>query len=89
MIKIIRATLVRDATLTLEFSDSTVGEYDLSPLLLRDTELTRPLTDPEYFKRFFLDLGALCWPNGLEFSPEAIHQRLKEAGGLRPGSRVA
>ena len=89
MIEIIRASLVRDVTLKLEFSDSTVGEYDLSPLLLRDTELTRPLMDPEYFGRFFLDLGALCWPNGLELSPDAIHRRLKEAGALHPGSRVA
>ena len=89
MTKIVRVTHVRDRVLRLEFSDSTVGEYDLSPVLQRQTELTLPLADPEYFKRVFLDLGALCWPNGLELSPEAIHRRLKESGALHPKSQVA
>jgi hypothetical protein len=73
----------------LEFSDGSVGAYDVSPLVERDAELTRPLADPEYFRRFFLDFGALCWPNGLELSPRAIHRRLDESGALRRGPRVA
>lgn len=59
------------------------------PLLARNTELTRPLMNPDYFKRFFLDLGALCWPNGFELSPEAIHQRLDQIGALHRTARVA
>jgi len=89
MIKILRATHLRDLIIELEFSDGSVGPYDVSPLLERDTELTRPLGDPDYFRRFFIDFGALCWPNGLELSPAAIRQRLEESGNLRRGSRVA
>jgi hypothetical protein len=89
MIKILRATHLRDSVIELEFSDATVGAYDVSPLLERQTELTRPLADPDYFRRFFIDFGALCWPNGLELSPAAIHRRLEESGALRRGSPVA
>lgn len=89
MIKILRSTHLRDSVIELEFSDGAVGAYDVSPLLKWDTELTRSLADPDYFRRFFIDFGALCWPNGLELSPEAIHRRLNEAGALRRGTRVA
>jgi hypothetical protein len=89
MTKIIRATHRRERILEIEFSDGSVGDYDLAPVLAKDTELTRPLLDPDYFDRFFLDLGALCWPNGLELSPEAIHLRLEQSGALRRASRVA
>jgi Protein of unknown function (DUF2442) len=89
MTKIVRATYRNNFVIELEFSDAAVGDYDLAPLLARNTELTRPLMDPDYFKRFFLDLGALCWPNGFELSPEAIHQRLNQIGALHRASRVA
>lgn len=82
MIKITRAKWVCDRVLELEFSDGTAGEYDLAPVLARDTSLTRPLRNETEFRRFFLDLGALCWPNGLELSPSAIHERLRTAGKL-------
>jgi len=44
--------------------------------------LTLPLQDPEYFKAYFIELGAVCWKNGLEFSPAALHQELQSAGKL-------
>ncbi len=89
MTKIVHETHRHDHVLEIEFSDGSVGDYDLAPLLAKDTELTRPLLDPVYFKKCFLDLGALCWPNGLELSPRAIHQRLEKSGALRRASRVA
>ncbi len=89
MIKILRAKHLRDLSIELEFSDGTVGAYDASPLLTRDTELTRSPADPAYFGRFFIDFGALCWPHGLELSPEAIHRRLQQSGALHRSSRVA
>ena len=89
MTKILRATHIRDHVLELEFSDKTIGEYDFDPVLAKDTSLTRPLGDPAYFLRFFLELGALCWPNGLEFSAEALRRELERAGRLRSVAHVA
>jgi hypothetical protein len=66
MIKIIRAKHIRQKILRLYFSDNSWGDYDLQPLIDRQTELVLPLNDSAYFHQFFLELGALCWPNGLE-----------------------
>lgn len=82
MIKITGATRVRDKVVNLEFSDGTQGSFDFSELLSKQTPLTIPLQAEEEFQRFFLELGALCWPNGLEFSAGSLHQRLDRAGAL-------
>ncbi len=87
MIKITKATHLDDFVIELEFSDGTRGEYDLRDTLQRPSPLTESLRDVQEFKKFFLDLGALCWPNGLELSPSAIHQKLEKAGKLQ--QRVA
>lgn len=83
MIKLVSASLVSGKVLRLAFSDGSAGECDLTEILARDTALTRPLEQSEYFARFFLELGALCWPNGLEFGARSLHDRLKRSGALR------
>ena len=70
MIKIIQVEYVQQKILRLYFSDNSYGDYDLQPLIARQTELVFPLNDDSYFKQYFLELGALCWRNGLELSPE-------------------
>lgn len=89
MTKIVRAKHLHDLVIEVEFADGMAGEYDLAPLFARDTVLTRPWVDPDYFARFIIELGALGWPNGLELSPETIRNRLEEQGKLRRASRVA
>ena len=82
MIKIIKAEPLNASRLRLTFSDGMQGDYDFAPLLAHDTLLTRPLRNPEAFADFFLELGALCWKNGLELSPAALHRELHDAGKL-------
>lgn len=83
MIKIVQAKPVTGTRIGLLFSDGSTGELDLAPLIARGTELTLPLADEKFRSRFFLELGALCWPNGLELSAASVHRRLLEAGALR------
>lgn len=82
MIKIVQARLLDPAKITLRFSDGSEGVFDAGPLLQGSGSLLAPLRSPEYFARFFLELGALCWPNGLELSPTALYQELKAGGNL-------
>ena len=89
MIKIIQARHVHKKVLRLYFSDNSYGDYDLQPLIDRQTELVIPLNDEPYFKQFFLELGALCWRNGLELSPGNIHKKLAEQQQLHYESQVA
>jgi hypothetical protein len=82
MIKIIKAETIGKTQLRLTFSDGTQGDYDFALLLAKDTVLTRPMKTPEIFNDHFIELGALCWKNGLEFSPAALHQELQSSGKL-------
>jgi hypothetical protein len=83
MIKILRAQAMANHVIRLEFSDGSTGDYDLTELIGRDTEMVRPLADPTFFADFFLELGALCWRNGFELSAANLHRKLAERGELR------
>lgn len=83
MIKILRATALESYRIHLEFSDGSQGDYDLSALIARDTEMVRPLADPKFFAQCFLELGALCWRNGFELSAAGLHRKLAEQDKLR------
>jgi hypothetical protein len=61
----------------LTFSDGLVGEWDATALLARTGPLLEPLQDQAFFRRFLTDAGALCWPHGLELSPDRLHDQVK------------
>ena len=86
MIKAIRATWAGDSKVALVFSDGSEGVYDFAALLAKDALLVLPLREADVFKRFFLELGALCWPNGLELSGADLHKQLSAAGKLHQTS---
>ena len=74
MIKVLNARLLDAFRLELDFSDHTQGVFDAGAYLAtRSGPLLDKLRDPAYFRRVFIDAGALCWPNGLELSPAQIH----------------
>ena len=83
MIKIVKAEYARDYRVDLTFSDGARGTYDAAALVTRATVLTRPLQDKARFREFFLELGALCWKNGLELSPAALYAELAAQGVLQ------
>ncbi len=66
----------------LRFDDGTEGELDLAGEL--DGPVFVPLRDPAYFARFTID-DTLVWPNGADFAPEFLRERLERAlGSHRP-----
>lgn len=82
MIKLNAISTAGSDRLVLRFSDGSHGIWSAADLIARDTVLTRPLVDPAYFARAFIEAGALAWPNGLELSPQSLHMRLRETGAL-------
>jgi hypothetical protein len=82
MIELIGIGIAGESALDLRFSDGSRGRWEADAVLSRDTVLTRPLADPAYFARAFIEAGALAWPNGLEFSAASLHAKLSEAGAL-------
>ncbi len=68
--------------LRIAFSDGSAGMHDFSSTAARDGEMVRPLKDPAFFARVFVELGALTWPNGFDLDPIALHDRMAAAGEL-------
>jgi hypothetical protein len=60
MIKIIGLDLLQYPALALRFSDGTQGVWSAAEIIARDTILTRPLADPAYLGRAFIEAGALA-----------------------------
>ena len=82
MTKIVGLSVAGDRALDLLFSDSSSARWHADDIIARDTVMTRPLADAHYFARAFIECGALAWPNGLEFSPDALHRELAASGAL-------
>ncbi len=75
-----RVTTVRpeqDYRLYVEFEDGTQGTVDLSDRLFGS--MFEPLKDPSFFKQVTIDkFGVICWPNGADLAPDALHSKLVE-----------
>jgi len=65
-----------DHTLYLEFSDGKAGIYDVKPLL--DLPVFRPLNNLEYFRKVFVALDTVVWPNEEDIAPETLYVGCRE-----------
>ena len=74
MIKLIEARYLNNFQIAFVFSDGKEGSFDGTAMLKKTGSLLEPLRDENYFSRFFIDSGALCWPNGLELSPAKLYE---------------
>jgi hypothetical protein len=89
MIKLVAIEPKSASSLLLRFSDGAWGEFDFAPFIVADTEMTAPLADPAFFRRAFIELGALAWPNGFDLSAESLYRRLEQVGGLQRDADAA
>jgi hypothetical protein len=89
MISLIKIEPQGGYSLKLYFSDSTYATLDFYYLLEKQTVLTKPLYDKNYFQSCFIDFGALCWKNGLELSAESLSIKAKQNNTLFKTQEVA
>jgi hypothetical protein len=75
--RLTEAHYVRDYVIWLRFQDGAEGEVDLEPQLYG--EVFEPLKALEYFRRFRVDpeLHTVTWPNGADFAPEFLYERIQ------------
>ena len=75
--RIVEARYIGGFTVWLRFDDGLAGEVDLSQEL--EGDVFRPLRDTEFFGCFQLhpELRTLVWPNGADFAPEFLREKLK------------
>jgi hypothetical protein len=82
MIDVVAVKPLGGFRLRIAFSDGSAGVHDFSSTTVRDGEMVRPLKDPAFFARVFVELGALSWSNGYDLDPIALHDRMAAAGEL-------
>jgi hypothetical protein len=64
--------------LEVEFSDGVRGIVSIADSLFGP--VFEPLRDPAFFARVSIDeFGAICWPNGADLAPDALHDQIKMA----------
>jgi hypothetical protein len=79
---LVRVTAVRhlhDHVLWLSFSDGASGTVDLSGGLVGP--VLSSLRDPREFARVRLGTETIEWPNGADWAPETLHERVVAANG--------
>jgi hypothetical protein len=69
--------------LFVRFSNGAEGEHDFADLVAEGGPMVRPLRDPDYFARAFLDDGIPTWPNSFDLDAVNLHHEMSKAGELR------
>jgi hypothetical protein len=61
--------------LLVKFDDGVEGTIDCKDKLYGS--VFEPLKDPTFFAQVKIDeFGAVCWPNGADLAPDALHDHL-------------
>jgi hypothetical protein len=82
MIKVAKIKPLGGHRVRATFSDGMAGEYDFSALVAESGPMGKPLHDPAYFARMFLEDGAPTWPNGFDIDPEWLRREIHANGAL-------
>ena len=78
MTRVTRVEPLSHYCLRVEFSDGVRGEIDLTDRLFG--RVFEPLKDEELFSKVAIDeFGAICWPNGADLAPDALHEKLSQS----------
>jgi Protein of unknown function (DUF2442) len=81
--RLLEAKPTKGCNVWLRFEDGVAEEVDFSFLL--DYEgVFLPLREPEFFRQARIDHGGITveWPGEVDFDPEAVYRRTKEAAGV-------
>lgn len=70
---VINAEYVNDYIVKIKFDDGSVKMADLSSYAKRGGVFSN-FSNKEFFKKFFIDLNTLCWPNGADIAPERLYE---------------
>ena len=71
---VVAATYLGEFRVFLRFQDGVEGVVDLRDEIWGT--VFEPLRDLDYFAGFVVD-GTLTWPNGADFAPEFLYERVK------------
>jgi len=68
---IIKAQYIKDYIISMKFDNGIGKTVDISQYF--KGPVFEALKKKSEFKKFFLDAGALAWPNGVDLAPDALY----------------
>src|SRR5437588_13119444 len=76
--RIVDVQVAHGRTVQLTFHDGTIGETDLSDLIMGQGGVLAALEDPAFFARVRLnhEAGTIEWPNEVDFCPDVLYSRV-------------
>jgi hypothetical protein len=79
MVDVVEVKHIRDHILWLRFEDGTEGEINLAGELRGP--VFEPLRSPDYFAHVSVnpEIGTITWPNGADFAPEFLYNKVHVA----------
>ena len=66
-----KAKRVSGFVIAMHFNDGSEKHVDISQWF--KGPVFKPLKDPKFFAKFFVEAGTLAWPNGVDIAPEALY----------------
>jgi hypothetical protein len=66
------AKYVKDFLIEVKFNDGTKKIIDFEGWLTGP--IFKPLRNKDYFKKFFIDVPTIAWPNGADIAPETLYK---------------
>ncbi len=75
LVDITAVEVIGDHALRLTFEDGTVGDVAFEDHEWRG--VLAPLRDPTRFAKVGIDMGTLCWPDGLDMAPEPLYDQAR------------
>jgi uncharacterized protein YegP (UPF0339 family) len=82
IVNVVRVEPREGFNLWVEFNDGRRGVADFSWIFDERGSMLIPLRDPEFFRKVFIEFGALTWPNGFDVAPDALYAELNDKGRL-------
>lgn len=73
--RVIRADYDAKFRIRVAFDDGVEATIDFAPWLVGP--IFEPLRSIEYFRRFLIDGGTVCWPNGADIAPETLYDKAR------------
>ena len=82
---VVRARYVGGFRIHLTFNDASEATVDFHQWL--NGPVFEPLKSTTYFRKFFVDGGAVVWPNGADVAPEALYEAAQACAAGDMGNR--
>jgi hypothetical protein len=85
---VVRAKHIGNFRIHVVFNDGVEATLDFEPWL--EGPVFEPLKQAQHFSRFFVEGGAVVWPNGADIAPETIYEAAlgERANKLHPTAAV-